>query len=59
VKATTKSQEKSEAALLDNATNNLGRTLKRDMLKKYGRIDRSKLRKDGYSDVLLNRPAQA
>ena len=45
--------------MLDNATNNLLRALKRDMLKKDGRVDRQKLRKDGYSERLLDRLEQA
>jgi hypothetical protein len=59
VKVTSKRRPKSEAALLDHATNNLLRALKRDMLKKEGRVDRSKLRKDGYGDRLLDRLEQA
>jgi hypothetical protein len=55
VKVTSKRRSKSEAELLDHATNNLLGALKRDMLKKEGRVDRSKLRKDGYSDRLLDR----
>ncbi len=50
VKATTKRKAKSEAELLDYATNNLLRGLKRDMLKKDGRVDYDKLRKNGYSE---------
>ena len=59
MKVTSKRRPKSEAELLDHATNNLLRALKRDMLKKDGRVDRSKLRKDGYSDRLLDRLEQA
>jgi hypothetical protein len=59
VKATAKRRAKSEAELLDHATNNLLRALKRDMVKKGGRVDRDKLRKDGYSDRLLDRLEQA
>jgi len=59
MKATSKRRSKSEPELLDHATNNLLRALKRDMLQKDGRIDRSKLRKDGYSDRLLDRLEQA
>jgi hypothetical protein len=55
VKATTKRRTKSEAKLLDSAANNLLRALKGDMLKKDGRVDREKLRKDGYSEPLLDR----
>jgi hypothetical protein len=59
VKATTKQQTKTEAELLDHATNNLLRGLKRDMQKKDGRVDYDKLRKDGYSNRLLTRLEQA
>lgn len=59
VKATTKRQTKTEAELLDHATNNLLRVLKQDMLKKEGRVDSDKLRKDGYSDRLIARLEQA
>jgi hypothetical protein len=59
VKATTKRRAKSEAELLDYATNNLLRRLKRDMQKKDGRVDYEKLRKEGYSDRLLTQLAMA
>jgi hypothetical protein len=59
VKATSKRRVKSEAELLDHATNNLLRALKRDMLKKDGRIDYDKLRKEGYSERLLVKLEQA
>ena len=59
VKATIKRRAKSEAELLDHATNNMLRALKQDMLKKDGRVDREKLRKEGYSDRLLARLEQA
>lgn len=59
VKVTTKRRTKSEAELLDHATNNLLRAVKRKMLKKQGRVDYGKLRKDGYSDRLLTRLQQA
>jgi len=58
VKATSKRRLKSDAELLDHATDNLLKALKRDMLKKDGRIDRAKLLKEGYSDRLLNRLEQ-
>src|ERR1035437_5589951 len=48
VKATTKRQTKTEAELLDHATNNLLRAVKQKILKKAGRVDYDKLRKDGY-----------
>ena len=53
VKTTAKRRAKSEAELLDQATNNLARSLKRDTLKKNGRIDYDKLRKEG--DMLCER----
>ena len=55
VKATTKRRAKSEAELLDYATNNLLRAVKQKILKKEGRVDYGKLRKEGYSDRLLAR----
>lgn len=59
VKTTAKRRAKSEGELLDHATNNLLRALKRDMLKKDGRIDYDKLRKEGYSERLLAKLEQA
>ena len=59
MKATAKRQTKSEAEVLDHATNNLLRALKQDMQKQEGRVDRDKLRKDGYSDRLISRLEQA
>jgi hypothetical protein len=59
VKATTKKRAKSEAELLDHGTNNLLHALKQDMLKKEGRVDYDKLRKDGYSDRLLAKLGQS
>jgi hypothetical protein len=59
VNATTKRPTKTEAELLDHATSNLLHALKQDMLKKEGRVDRDKLRKDGYSDRLIARLEQA
>ena len=53
VKATTKRQTKTEAELLDHATNSLLRAVKRKILKKEGRVDYDKLRKEGYSDRFL------
>jgi hypothetical protein len=53
VKATTKRPTKTEAELLDHATNNLLRAVKQKILKKAGRVDYDKLRKDGYSDRFL------
>ena len=59
MKTAAKRRAKSEAELLDDATNNLARPLKRDMLKKNGRIDYEKLRKEGYSERLLAKLEQA
>lgn len=56
---TTKRRVRSEAQLLDHATDNLLRALKQDMLKKDGRIDREKLRKEGYSERLLEKLERA
>ena len=58
MKATAKRHTKSQAELLDHATNNLLRGLKSDMQKKDGRVDYDKLRKEGYSDRLLARLEQ-
>jgi len=53
VKATAKRQTKTEAELLDRATNNLLRAVKRKIIKKEGRVNYDKLRKEGYSDRFL------
>jgi hypothetical protein len=50
---------KSEAELLERATRNLVRALKRGMLKKDGQVDFEKLRKEGYSERLLAKLEQA
>lgn len=44
---------KSDGALLDQATTSLLKAVKQKMLKKQGRVDYAKLRKDGYSDRFL------
>lgn len=59
MKVKAKCPAKSEAEVLDHATNNLLLALKRDMLKKDGRVDFDKLRKDGYSDRLFAKLEQA
>ncbi|HXB58676.1 MAG TPA: hypothetical protein VNU95_03885 [Candidatus Acidoferrales bacterium] len=59
MKAAARKSKKSEAELLDHANNNLLRALKRDMEEKEGRVDYDKLRKDGYSERLLNKLQQA
>ena len=53
VKVAAKKSRKSEAELLDHATNNLLRALKQDMEKKDGGVNCDKLRKDGYSERIL------
>lgn len=59
MKTTAKRRPKSEADLLDRATKNLARALKEEMLKKDGRIDYEKLRKEGYSERLLEKLQRA
>ena len=44
---------KSEAELLDKATGSLLKAIKQKMLKKHGRVDYARLRRDGYSDRFL------
>jgi hypothetical protein len=51
--------KKTEAELLDHATNNLLRAIKQDMLKRDGRINYKRLRKDGYSGRFLAKFKQA
>jgi hypothetical protein len=55
VKTRAKRRTKSEAEILDRATENLARALKQDMVKRNGRIDYEKLRKEGYSERLLEK----
>ena len=50
---------KSEAELLDHATNNLLRALKQDILTKDGRIDYVKFREKGFRRGLIERLRQA
>jgi hypothetical protein len=59
VKTTAKRRAKSEAELLDQAADNLALALRRDMLKKHGRIDYEKLPKEGYSERLLAKLEQS
>jgi hypothetical protein len=53
VKTAKKPRRKTEAEVLDQATNNLLAALKKDMLAKEGRVDYDKLREEGYSERLL------
>ncbi len=48
-------QSKHGTQSLDDAIAILVKGLKRDLQKKYGRVNYGKLRKDGYSDYLLMR----
>ena len=59
VKVTAAKREKGEGELLDQATGNLLRAVKRKMLKKQGRVDYSKLRKNGYSERFLAKLEEA
>jgi hypothetical protein len=56
--AATKSR-KNEAELLDHATNNLLRAVKQRILKREGRVDYDKLRKEGYSERFITKVEQA
>jgi hypothetical protein len=53
MKAAVAKKEKGEPQLLDHATNNLLRALKKDMLQKEGSVDSDKLRKAGYSERII------
>jgi hypothetical protein len=55
VKVDAARKTKSEAELLDQATGQMLRAIKQKMLKKQGRVDYSKLRKEGYSERFLAR----
>jgi hypothetical protein len=52
-------RKKSEAELLDYATNNLLRAVKQRIQKREGRMDYDKLRKEGYSDRFIAKVEQA
>ena len=55
MKTATKRRQKSEGHVLDHATKKLARALKEEMLKKDGRVDYERLRKEGYSERLLEK----
>jgi hypothetical protein len=59
VKAAATKAAKSEAELLDFSTGSLLKAIKQKMLKKQGRVDHAKLRKDGYSDRFLAKLEEA
>ena len=50
-----KYQTKAKSDSLDNAIGELVKTIKRDLLKKHGRVNYAELRKSGYSNILLTR----
>ena len=53
VKVAAVKKSKTEAELLDHATNNLLRAVKQKIVKKEGRVDYDKLRKEGYSERFI------
>jgi hypothetical protein len=53
--ATPKRKTNSDEKVVEHATNNLLKALKEDMVRKEGRVNSEKLRKDGYSDRLIAR----
>jgi hypothetical protein len=55
MKASAAKKEKSNGELLDQGTSNLLRAVKEKMLRKQGRVDLAKLRKEGYSDRFLEK----
>jgi hypothetical protein len=59
VKVDAAKKEKSEAELLDQATGQLLKAIKQKAIKKHGRVDYSKLRKDGYSERFLAQVEEA
>jgi hypothetical protein len=59
VKTAKKPRRKGDSEVLDDATSNLLAELKKEMLAKEGRVDYGKLRKEGYSERLLDRLEQA
>lgn len=59
VKVAATKATKNEAELLDQATSSLLKAVKQKMLKKQGRVDYAKLRKDGYSDRFLAKLEEA
>jgi hypothetical protein len=48
-------QNRTNAQLVDESTTRLLDQIKRRMLKKHGRVDYNKLRKQGYSERILVR----
>ncbi len=52
-------RQKTEPELLDYATNNLLRAVKAHIIKREGRVNYRKMRKEGYSERLLAKLKQA
>ncbi len=59
VKTAAGQKTKDEAELLDQATSQLLQAVKQKILKKHGRVDYAKLRKEGYSERFLNKVENA
>jgi hypothetical protein len=59
VKVDVARKAKGEADLLDQATGQLLHAVKQKMLKKHGRVDQARLRKEGYSERFLARLDEA
>jgi hypothetical protein len=59
VKVAATNREKKDAKLLDQATGQLLKAVKKQMLKKQGHVDHAKLRKSGYSERFLSKLAEA
>jgi hypothetical protein len=55
VQGRTNQQAQTETELLEPAIKKLVQGLRRDLHKKFGRLDYEQLRKDGYSELLLSR----
>jgi len=55
MKIARKPRRKPEPEVLDHATNNLLKALKQGMLGKEGQVDPERLRKEGYSDRLVDK----
>ena len=51
----TNQQAQTETELLEPAIRKMVQGLRRDLQKKFGRVDYEQLRKDGYSEILLSR----
>ena len=53
MKTAARKKEKTEAELMERATDRLLKAVKQRMLKKDGRVDYAKLRREGYSERIL------